>query len=84
MLTVKMKSLSHVGLFATPWTAGYQALPSMGFSRQEYWSGLPLPSPKESKNFIKDVIGIPGISYYKMKNVKQHLNGKINRLNSIG
>ena len=42
---VKVKSLSHVRLFATPWTAAYQAPPSMGFSRQEYWSGLPLPSP---------------------------------------
>ena len=42
---VKVKSLSHVWLFATPWTAAYQAPPSMGFSRQEYWSGLPLPSP---------------------------------------
>ena len=41
---VKVKSLSHVGLFTTPWTAAYQAPPSMGFSRQEYWSGLPLPS----------------------------------------
>ena len=40
-----MKSLSHVRLFMTPWTAAYQAPPSMGFSRQEYWSGLPLPSP---------------------------------------
>ena len=39
------KSLSRVRLFATPWTAAYQAPPSMGFSRQEYWSGLPFPSP---------------------------------------
>ena len=39
---VKMKSLSHVRLLATPWTAAYQAPPSMGFSRQEYWSGVPL------------------------------------------
>ena len=43
---VKAKSLSRVRLFATPWTAVYQAPPSMGFSRQVYWSGLPLPSPK--------------------------------------
>ena len=43
---VKVQSLSHVQLLATPWTAAYQALPSMGFSRQEYWSGLPLPSWK--------------------------------------
>ena len=42
---VKGKSLSHVRLVATPWTAAYQAPPSMGFSRQEYWSGVPLPSP---------------------------------------
>jgi len=42
---VKGKSLSPVQLFATPWAAAYQAPPSMGFSRQEYWSGVPLPSP---------------------------------------
>ena len=41
---VKVKSLSHIRLLATPWTAAYQAPPSMGFSRQEYWSGVPLPS----------------------------------------
>ena len=41
----KVKSLSCVQLFATPWTIAYQAPLSMGFSRQEYWSGLPLPSP---------------------------------------
>ena len=41
---VKVKSLSGVQLLATPWTAAYQAPPSMGFSRQEYWSGVPLPS----------------------------------------
>ena len=42
---VKVKLLSRVWLFETPWTAAYQAPPSMGFSRQEYWSGVPLPSP---------------------------------------
>ena len=42
---VKVKSLSLVRLFETPWTAAYQAPPSMGFSRQEYWNGVPLPSP---------------------------------------
>ena len=41
---VKVKSLSHVWFLATPWTAAYQAPPSMGFPRQEYWSELPLPS----------------------------------------
>ena len=43
-MKVKVKSLSRVRLLATPWTAAYQAPPSMGFSRQEYWSGVPLPS----------------------------------------
>ena len=42
---VKVKSLSRIRLLATPWTAAYQVPPSMGFSRQEYWSGVPLPSP---------------------------------------
>ena len=42
---VKVKLLSRVRLLATPWTAAHQAPPSMGFSRQEYWSGVPLPSP---------------------------------------
>ena len=42
---LKVKSLSRVRLFVTPWTVAYQAPPSMGFSRQECWSGLPFPSP---------------------------------------
>ena len=41
---MKVKSLSHVRILATPWMAAYQAPPPMGFSRQEYWSGLPFPS----------------------------------------
>ena len=45
MWKVKLKSLSRVRLFTTPWTAAHQAPPSMGFSRQEYWSGVPSPSP---------------------------------------
>ena len=45
-----MKSLSHVRLFATPWTVAYQAPPPMGFSRQECWSGLPFPSPGDLPN----------------------------------
>ena len=44
-MKVKVKSLSRVRLFATLWTVAYQAPLSMGFSRQEYWSGLPFPSP---------------------------------------
>ena len=49
---MKVKSLSRVRLLATPWTTAYQAPPSMGFSRQEYWSGVPLPSPSETLGSI--------------------------------
>ena len=54
---VNVKSLSRVWLLVTPWTAAYEAL-SMGFSRQEYWSGVPQPSP-----FLKNttaLMGLPG------------------------
>ena len=47
---VIVKSLSRVRLFATPWTVAYHASPSMGFSRQECWSGLPFPSPGDLPN----------------------------------
>ena len=47
VMVSKVKSLSRVRLFATPWTVAYQAPQSMGFSRQEYWSGLPFPSPAD-------------------------------------
>ena len=47
---VKVKSLSHVQLFVTPWTVDYQASPSVVFSRQEYQSGLPFPSPGDLPN----------------------------------
>ena len=46
---VKVKLLSRVRLLATPWTAAYQAPPSMGFFRQDYWSGVPLPSPLKKR-----------------------------------
>ena len=49
-MKVKVKSLSRVPLFATPWTIAYQAPLSMGFSRQEYWSGLPFPSAGDLPN----------------------------------
>ena len=56
---VKVKSLSRVRLFATPWTAAYQAPPSMGFSRQEYWSGVPSPSPRhDSLNPLLELGGM--------------------------
>ena len=47
---MKVKSLSRIRLFATPWTVAYQALPSMGFSMQDCWSGLPFPSPGDLPN----------------------------------
>ena len=50
---VKVKSLSHVQPSATPWTAAFQAPPSMVFSRQEYWSGVPLPSPKRLSTYCQ-------------------------------
>ena len=59
---MKVKSLSRVRLFATPWTAAYQAPPSMGFSRLEYWSGLPLPSPPRNGDPQKCLQTLPGIS----------------------
>ncbi len=50
MCIVKVKLLSRVRLFATPWTVAHQAPLSMGFSRQEYWSGLPFPTPGDLPN----------------------------------
>ena len=55
---VKVKSLSRIRLLATAWTAAHQAPPSMGFSRQEYWSGVPLPSPR-----LKLVISLRSCDY---------------------
>ena len=66
---VKGKSLSRVRLFETPWTAGYQAPPSMGFSRQEYWSGVPLPSPLEKL-------------HHHIPNIKANLSLSLNSLDS--
>ena len=55
----KVKSLSHVQPSATPWTAAYQAPLPMEFSRQEYWSGVPLPSPINMAVFLKLIYSIP-------------------------
>ena len=55
---VKLKSLSRVWLLVTPWTAANQAPPSMGFSRQEYWSGVPLPSPEGEGNPQQNILSI--------------------------
>ena len=63
---VKVKLLSRVQLCATPWTAAYQAPPSMGFSRQEYWSGVPLPSPKEIILWIPKCVNISMFSFQNL------------------
>ena len=52
-LLLRLSHFSHVQLCATPWTTAYQAPPSMGFSRQEYWSGVPLPSPLHVLTFLQ-------------------------------
>ena len=66
---VKVKSLSRVQLLATLWTAAYQAPPSMGFSRQEYWNGVPLPSPSDSVwiSTKMHLLEFPGNSRYIWK-----------------
>ena len=73
---VKVKSLSHARLLATPWTGAYQAPPSMRFSRQEYWSGVPLPSPNWSiETSIK-------LNYQQLK--LSMINKKNNRMRVSG
>jgi len=65
---VKVKLLSCVQLFTTPWTAAYQALPSMGFSRQEYWSGVPLPSPMTNLDSIlesRDITSLTKLWFFQ-------------------
>ena len=59
---VKVKSLSRVWLLATPWTTAHQAPPSMGFSRQEYWTGVPLPSPASGPRQVQTYISHYGFS----------------------
>ena len=69
---VKVKSLSRVWLLETSWTAAYQAPTSMGFSRQEYWSGLPLPSPKMVYRYIQNNFS-QNFSIYFVENSKLFL-----------
>ena len=75
---VKVKLLSRVRLLATPWTVAYQASLSMGFSRQEHWSGLPLPSPKDTHSKFKtlvflfcSVLFVEGRSSFEMREMEQ-------------
>ena len=60
-MKLKLKLLSHIRLFATPWTIVCQAPPSMGFPRQEYWSGLPFPSPGDLPNPGSPVLQAGGL-----------------------
>ena len=71
---VKVKSLSHVRLFTTPWTAAHQAPPSMGFSRQENWSGVPLPSPHVSTGRVKHLLRERTPPMYLRKSFKKCFN----------
>ena len=68
METQVVKSLSRVRLFVTPWTVAHQAPPSMEFSRQEYWSGLPFPSPGDLPNPGIEPSSPAGITSYKLSN----------------
>ena len=68
-MKVKVKSLSHVQLFATPWTVAYRAPPSMGFSRQRYWSGLPFPSPHTYIGMYKYILYLAAILSLTSSNV---------------
>ena len=63
---VKVKSLSRVRLLATPWAAAHQAPPSMGFSRQEYWSGVPLPSPYFQWQSFPNWLFLPNLNNNKI------------------
>ena len=71
-MTLTLKSLSCVRLFAAPWTVAYQAPPSMEFSRQEYWSGLPFPSP----GYLSDPGIEPGSSTLQADTLPSEPSGK--------
>ena len=86
-----MKSLSRVQLFTTPWTLAYQAPPSMGFSRQEYWSGLPFPSSNKTKPKVSrksDIIKIRAEIHEKemketIENINKTISWFIEKINKI-
>ena len=79
---MKVKSLSHVRFVATSWTATYQAPPSMGFSRQEYWSGVPLPSPEPRSVWFQIVFLTCMLIYIILENALEILQN-INIYNSL-
>ena len=69
---MKVKSLSHVRLFAIPWTAAYQSPPSMGFFRQEYWSGVPLPSPMHESEVAQSCLTLSNPMGYSLPGSSVH------------
>ena len=71
---VKVKSFSHIPLVATPWTAAYQAPPSMGFSSQEYWSGVPLPSPLKCSTWVQSQKWPDDIGSFPRQAIQNHTN----------
>ena len=71
---VKVKSLSRARLLATPWTTAYQAPPSMGFSRQGYWSGVPLPSPFLNSDFPKYYSSKKSVSCFRCNSLSSFCN----------
>ena len=73
-----MKSLNRVRLFVTPWTAAYQASLSMGFSRQEYWSGVPSPSPKKKCSNYRTIALISHASKVILKILQARLQQYVN------
>ena len=79
---VKVKSLSRVRLLVTPWTAAYQAPPSMGFSRQEYWSGVPLPSLHDFSRCPQFLVAPnnPYLWLEKNRGLTFHSSGDLNRI----
>ena len=77
---MKVKSLSRIQLLATPWTAAYQAPPSMGVSRKEYWSGVPEPSPGE-KLGQRNSLFPPG---HQIAGFRPALSGTLPRIISCG
>ena len=78
---MKVKSLSPVQLLATPWTIAYQAPPPMGFSRQEYWSGVPLPSPTEEPGRLQRIADLNTTEAIKHTFTYAHSEYKLNKQN---
>ena len=83
ILKVKVKSLSCVRPSATPWTVAFQALLSMGFSRQEYWSGVPLPSPNWYIGWLSKCYGIYD-GQRGANRVSQRLSSFVTKQNPMG